>query len=183
MKPRGTLMIEHRLIEKMLNVIRKEEADIRSTKMVDPVFIDTAVDFIRTYADRTHHGKEEDILFRDLDKKKMTDEDAAAMRGLIEEHAFARKTVAGLVEAKMNYVEGDRSAIDTILEKLGILMEFYPSHILKEDRVFFPNTEKYFTADELDAMLNEFREFDMRMIHEKYQRLVLELESRRGMRP
>ncbi len=182
MKPRGTLMTEHRLIEKMLNVIRKEEADIRSTKTVDPVFIDTAVDFVRTYADRTHHGKEEDILFRDLEKKKMSDQDEAAMRELIEEHKFARKTVAGLIEAKMSYVEGDRSAIDAILEKLGILMEFYPSHILKEDRVFFPNTEKYFTADELDAMLDEFREFDVRMIHEKYRRLVLELESRKGMR-
>ena len=33
---------------------------------VDPVFIDTAVDFIRTYADRCHHGKEEDLLFKAL---------------------------------------------------------------------------------------------------------------------
>ena len=71
MKPRGPLMIEHRLIEKMLKIIEKEIGNIRKSNKVDPVFIDTAVDFIRIYADRTHHGKEEDILFKALEKKIM----------------------------------------------------------------------------------------------------------------
>jgi hemerythrin-like domain-containing protein len=65
MQARGPLMIEHRLIERMLKVVEGVVADIEATQKVDPVFIDTAVDFIRFYADRTHHGKEEDILFRD----------------------------------------------------------------------------------------------------------------------
>ena len=29
-------------------------------------FVDAVVDFIRVYADRTYHGREEDILFRDF---------------------------------------------------------------------------------------------------------------------
>lgn len=62
MKPRGLLMIEHRLIEKMLKAVEKEIGKIRGSMNINPIFIDTAVDFIRTYADRTHHGKEEDIL-------------------------------------------------------------------------------------------------------------------------
>ncbi|MBN2297153.1 MAG: cation-binding protein, partial [Deltaproteobacteria bacterium] len=61
MKPIGPLMWEHRLIEKMLSLFEKEIQRINDTGEVNPVFIDTAVDFIRTYADRTHHGKEEDI--------------------------------------------------------------------------------------------------------------------------
>ena len=66
MQARGPLMIEHRLIERMISIIKDALIQIESTQEVDPVFVDTAVDFIRTYADRTHHGKEEDILFRDL---------------------------------------------------------------------------------------------------------------------
>lgn len=67
MKPRGPLMMEHRLIEKML-VLADQQAAAMNEESFDPVFVDTVVDFIKTYADRTHHGKEENILFADLGK-------------------------------------------------------------------------------------------------------------------
>ena len=92
MKPRGPLMIEHRLIEKMFNVVDRECGAITGAGKVDPVFIDTTVDFIRTYADRTHHGKEEDILFRDLAKMPLSEKDKRGMEELVEEHRYARKT-------------------------------------------------------------------------------------------
>ncbi len=168
MKPRGPLMIEHRLIEKMLTLAARELERIKKSRAVDPLFIDTVVDFIRTYADRTHHGKEEDILFRELEKKKLSDTDAKGMRELVEEHVAARKAVQELVDATGRYAGGDSKSIDSIIEKLGYLINFYPVHIEKEDKVFFPETEKYFSNDELDAMLDEFREFDKTMIHEKY---------------
>jgi len=43
--------------------------EMKAGRKADTAFIDTAVDFIRTYADRCHHGKEEDIRFRELKKK------------------------------------------------------------------------------------------------------------------
>ncbi|MCK9393122.1 MAG: hypothetical protein M0Q01_16315, partial [Syntrophales bacterium] len=92
MKPIGPLMWEHRLIEKMLQVVTKEAEEMERTRRVNPVFIDTAVDFIRIYGDRTHHGKEEEILFRELVKKKLTPEHARIMDELIQEHVYARKT-------------------------------------------------------------------------------------------
>ena len=52
MQARGPLMIEHRLIERMLARVRSVLARIRATGRVDPLFVDAAVDFIRTYADR-----------------------------------------------------------------------------------------------------------------------------------
>ena len=66
MLPIAPLMIEHRLIEKMIVVIRKEIDRYESEGNINPEFIDAAVDFIHVYADKCHHGKEEDILFRDL---------------------------------------------------------------------------------------------------------------------
>ena len=171
MKPRGTMMIEHRLIEKMLDIVKKELAVIEKTKVVNPVFIDTVVDFIKIYADRTHHGKEEDILFRELEKKKMNPADTKMMQDLVEEHVSARKIVGELVEANKRYAKGDLSGMKVITEKLTFLINFYPVHIKKEDLEFFPKTEKYFSPDELETMLDEFWEFDRKMIHEKYNRL------------
>ena len=103
MKPRGPLMIEHRLIEKMLIIANKELENIKKNKTVDPIFIDTFVDFIRIYIDRTHHGKEEDILFKELENKKLDDNDKKGMQELIDEHIAARKIVKELIEAKIKY--------------------------------------------------------------------------------
>ncbi len=175
MLPRGLLMIEHRLIEKMLNIIDKRILVMQTTNEIDPVFIDSAVDFIRTYADRTHHGKEEDILFRDLEKKNMSSLDKKAMQDLVDEHAYARKIVGDIVNAKKKYMGGDASARTGIIDGLRALISFYPGHIQKEDKDFFPVTEKYFTAMELDQMLDEYWKFDREMIHEKYKNLVQEL--------
>jgi hemerythrin-like domain-containing protein len=165
-------MIEHRLIERMLSVIRNVLSEIESKHKVDPVFVDTAVDFIRVYADRTHHGKEEDILFRELNNKQLTAEDRQIMEELIEEHVFGRKTTKALVEANTRYRNGDETALTDIATNLQILTEFYPKHIEKEDKVFFPSSRNYFTDEEDQAMLAEFREFDRNMIHEKYKSLV-----------
>src|SRR5210317_2100523 len=103
MQARGPLMIEHRLIERMLTIIKDGLALVVETQKIDPLFVDKAVDFIRTYADRTHHGKEEDILFRDLNNKGLSEVDRRVMNELIEEHVFGRSTTKALVEANTRY--------------------------------------------------------------------------------
>lgn len=178
MQARGPLMIEHRLIERMLKVVEGVVADIEATQKVDPVFIDTAVDFIRFYADRTHHGKEEDILFRDLQRKALSPEDRRVMDELLAEHVHGRDTTRALVAANTRYRNGDPAALAEIAAHLKTLTEFYPRHIAKEDKVFFPASRAYFTAAEDQAMLAEFWEFDRQMIHEKYAAMVERFEKR-----
>ena len=168
MQARAPLMIEHRLIERMIGVIKEELAQIESTHKVDPVFVDTAVDFIRAYADRTHHGKEEDILFRELSKRSLSEEDQRTMEELIQEHVFGRQTTKALIEANRRYRSGDESAWEDIAGKFRTLVEFYPQHIRKEDQVFFPASRAYFTDEEDKAMLEEFWDFDRKMIYEQY---------------
>jgi hemerythrin-like domain-containing protein len=178
MQARGPLMIEHRLIERMLSLTKDALAQIESTHEVDPVFVDTVVDFIRMYADRTHHGKEEDILFRDLSKRPLSAEDNRVMKELIDEHIFGRQTTKALVEANTRYRNGDKSALAGIAGELRTLVEFYPKHIEKEDKIFFPASRAYVTDKEDQAMLAEFWEFDRKMIHEKYKSVVEGLEKR-----
>lgn len=171
MKPIGPLMREHRLIEKMLGFFEGETQKIVEQKKVDPLFVDTAVDFIRTYADRTHHGKEEDILFRDLIKKQLSPEHTRIMEELVAEHRYARKMVGMLVDAKERYLRGEDTSREVVLY-LKELAHFYPLHIEKEDKHFFYPCMEYFTREEQDGMLTEFYEFDRNMIHEKYRNIV-----------
>jgi hemerythrin-like domain-containing protein len=179
MQARGPLMVEHRLIERMLSVIKDALAKIETTHMVDPVFVDTAVDFIRFYADRTHHGKEEDILFRELDKRPLSENDRRIMNELVEEHLVGRQATKALVDANNRYRKGDEKALIHIADHFKELVDFYPKHIEKEDKVFFPAARAYLTDAEDQAMLAEFWGFDRKMIHEKYESVVEGLKGSR----
>jgi hemerythrin-like domain-containing protein len=177
MQPRGQLMIEHRLIERMISLIDKEVIKIEKNNSVNHVFVDTAVDFIRTYADRLHHGKEEGILFRDLSKKKLSDNDAIVMNELIQEHAVGRTTTAQLAQSAAVYQRGDKTALPLITRHLRKFVDFYPQHIEKEDKLFFPSSMTYFSEPEQQSMLDEFWEFDRKMIHDKYKSVIEFLEK------
>lgn len=180
MKPIGPLMIEHRLIERIVDLLKRNLVKIKETTQVSYIFIDAAVDFFRTYADRTHHGKEEDILFRELEKKQLSQQHRKIMDELIEEHVYGRKKVSGLVEAKEKYVRGDGNALSDIIASLRDIINFYPAHIEKEDKHFFRPSMDYFRKQEQDKMLQEFWAFDRHLIHEKYKGIVERLEKQGG---
>jgi len=183
MKPIGPLMWEHRLIEKLVEILRTEISNIREQNGINIILIDQAVDFFRTYSDRTHHGKEEEILFRDLAKKNLTPDHERIMAELINEHIQARKMVGSLVAAKGKYIAGSENGLAEISDCLSRLVEFYPRHIVKEDKHFFFPCLDYFSQEEQDKMLQEFWEFDRQMIHEKYTKLVEEFLGPKILQP
>ncbi|MFW6082576.1 MAG: hemerythrin domain-containing protein [Chloroflexota bacterium] len=179
MKPIVPLKTEHGLIDQMIKLARDETLKMATKDAFSPAFIDTLVDFLRTYADDTHHGKEEDILFRDLRDKDMSAEDLQLMEELVQEHVDAREMVRALVAAKERHLQGDREALESVIRNLAGLIELYPEHIKKEDDVFFPASMAYFTASEQKAMLEKMYEVDRQMIHRKYQSVVQRLRDQR----
>jgi len=178
MQARGPLMAEHRIIEKVIDSFHKKMEIMRDTKEADLYFIRDTMDFIRVYADKTHHGKEEDILFKKLQSKPMSNEDRSSMDELIEDHRWAREKMKKLEEANEKYAAGDDHAINDIIENIDELVAFYPGHIKKEDESFFPASREYFSREEEERMLKEFTEYDSRMIHEKYKSVQEELKGR-----
>jgi hemerythrin-like domain-containing protein len=180
MKPAGPLMVEHRLIERMAALLNDELREMKTVARVDTGLIFAGVDFFRTYADRTHHGKEEDILFKKLAAKPLSDPDREMMEHLIEDHIFARGVVGQLSSAAERYARGDQSVLPEIIHAVERLVEFYPVHIEKEDKHFFIPAMDYLSRDEQQKMLDEFREFDRKMIHEKYRAMVEQREAIRS---
>jgi len=131
MMPIGPLMIEHRLIERMLKLIDLEIINISKTNEINISFIEAAIDFIKTYADRCHHGKEEDILFRELKNKDISSVHKKILDELIQEHVYARENTKILADAKNKFLNGDKEAVVTVSTQLNKLVEFYPKHIAK----------------------------------------------------
>lgn len=161
MLPIGPLMIEHRLIERMVALLKKET-------QINLNFIGIAVDFFRFYADRCHHGKEEDILFRALAAKQLSPEHKKMMADLLQDHVRARELVGKLKDSR---------TLGDIKECIDKIVELYTVHIQKEDKQFFIPSMGYFTKEEQAALLCEFQEFDRMLIHEKYKKLVEQIEK------
>lgn len=176
--PIGPLMIEHRLIEKILPLLSEAARLFEATGRADPVLVDGLVDFIRTYADRCHHGKEEDLLFRELHKKPLTADIAQILEELIGEHRLGRQKVKELLSAKEDYLQGTEAALKNISGRLRDIAHFYPKHIEKEDKHFFLPSMEYFSGHEQDALLREEMEFDRNLIHELYRGRIDHLTAR-----
>jgi hemerythrin-like domain-containing protein len=184
MLPIGPLMIEHRFIEKMIRLMDRETSRIRENILVSPQFafveskfIDAAVDFIRTYADEVHHGKEENILFTALKGKPLSREHRQIMQELQDEHTWGRQTTASLIVAKERYVRGQSEALTEILDNMASLVEFYPRHIEKEDKLFFLPVMAYFSREEKNTLLAHMDTFDRGFIQGKYQKIVADWEA------
>jgi len=177
MLPIGPLMIEHRRIERMIKVMKHALLQAEGRRKISPRFIETATDFIRAYADRCHHGKEEDILFREVKKKTIAPEHQTIMEELIAEHERGRQVTARLIEANSRYMKGDEGALPEIFDCIRTLIGFYPKHIQKEDKNFFLPIMGYFSKEEKDSMLMEGYRFDADLLHEEYQQIVKETED------
>ncbi len=177
----GSLMTEHRLIERVIRDVQGQLDRFEADDRLDAAYVYTAVDFLRTYADRCHHGKEEDILFRDLEARPLASAHAEMMHALVTDHVWARGTTRALIEATDRYAAGEHEAAHEARALMRALADFYPGHIEREDHGFFKPAIEYFTPQEREAMAEEFREFDRLLIHERYLRLAEDLESQHGL--
>jgi hemerythrin-like domain-containing protein len=173
------LVKEHRLIERAVPILTKEVFRLHEGGGVNAEWIVSVVGFFRVYSDRCHHGKEEDILFRALASKPLSEEHRRTMDRLTEEHVLARKLIGRLMLDQERCVKGDKAALRAMGQALHELAEFYPKHIALEERRFFVPCMDYFSATEQAEMLRAFTEFDARIVHEQYRTVIENLEAAR----
>lgn len=173
----GYLMQEHRIIEKILRMFEVEIEKISEENHIDPVSMYVSIDFIRTYTDLAHHGKEEDILFRELSRKDLLSEHTKIMNELKKEHKYSRSIVGKWMGANNRYLEGEDTA-EEIISYLKELAQFYPRHIKKEEDQFYYPVMDYLGEEERDKMIHEFVEFDKNILHWRYRKVEAVLKEK-----
>lgn len=165
--PMKRLVDEHTRIKRFIALIPGivEGLDVESEE--DRGRILRGVDFIRNYADRYHHAKEEDILFGyfppELD----------ILRTMHEDHRRGRARVQGIVDA---LERRDGAGVAANLHGYaGILTE----HIKKEDEILYPWMDRNLSIRQVGELYAMFREVDERFAEarEKYESFVEELEE------
>jgi hemerythrin-like domain-containing protein len=165
--PMQRLVDEHKLIKRLIAQIPRiiDNLDLE-TEEGRRLVLD-GVDFIRNYADRYHHAKEEDLLF------KYFDEDAEIIRAMHEDHRNARNRVKSIVEG----VEcRDR---DSVIENLGAYRDLLTDHIRREDDILYPWMDRNITTTQVGKLFSSFSEVDesFRDAPARYAEFVRELEE------
>ena len=173
---------EHKLIKKVIDVLEKAAAKLENNGNIEPEFFDNAADFIRNFADKFHHAKEEDILFKEMIKKGMPERDSPIEVMLIE-HDQGRDFVKGMIEANERFRKNrdDRKAIYDIIKNAKGYIELLREHIEKEDEILYPLAERMFAKKEKDRIKKEFNDAEEKKGGEetvkKYKKLYKQLGS------
>ena len=135
MKPTTDLITEHGPVKLMLRVLDKFCEKMDAGDNVDINHLEQAIVFIREFADKCHHGKEEDWLFPAM-KKNNIPEEISLIDVLLEEHRLGRICVKNMAEA---IIEKDTVKFR---ENARGYIKLLDPHIVKENAVLFPMANK-----------------------------------------
>jgi len=184
MNPTKVLSEEHRVIEVVLDVLEGIAAKAEEDNKLDKESAEQAVDFIRNFADRCHHGKEEDHLFTALVAKGMPRE-GGPVGQMEHEHVLGRQFVKGMADNIPAASTGDTRALGTYLSHARGYIQLLRAHIQKEDRVLFPMADRVLSEKEQQSLLATFETVESEHMgegtHDKYLRLAETLADRYGV--
>lgn len=173
---------EHKNIKRMLQVVRKACFGIMKGKEIDYDDFENMIDFIRTYADKNHHGKEEKILFN-----KMVDEIGGAAEklvkfGMLVEHDMGRLYIKELEEALGKVKAGDEEAKLDVIANAVSYTHLLTRHIDKEDNVVYSFAKRELSKEILDKVNVECETFEEEMkttgVQDKYIHMLEQLDKK-----
>ncbi|MBS4026313.1 MAG: hemerythrin domain-containing protein [Clostridia bacterium] len=166
-EPVQELVDEHKLIKRLLALIPWLVDKMNTTGFDRQVVLDS-VDFIRSYADRYHHAKEEDILF------KYVDETQEIIQVMYEEHTRGRNHVKAVLEA----VEDENTEV--ICNNLLGYRELLTEHIKKEDELLYPWIDRQLNPNQVEELKQAFNRVNIELgleTQEKYENFIVTLEQ------
>lgn len=169
---------EHQLILRMISLVESNTARMEQGKFRNWQFFLDAVDFIRNYADRFHHAKEEDVLFVALVKNGMP-EKQSPIEAMQLEHEQGRALVRNLEEAARNALAGETGQIPIIAENARGYAALLRGHIDKEDNILYPLAERVLPEAVRERMLAEYATAEARTpkLEKTYREMVEHYEN------
>jgi hemerythrin-like domain-containing protein len=184
MKPTDQLREEHRVIKQVLDCLEKMAEQARREGTLDVASAGQAVDFFRNFADRCHHGKEEDHFFPAMEAKGFPRE-GGPTGVMLYEHEQGRARVRGMAEAVEAAASGQADAAARFARDAEAYIHLLRDHIEKEDHCLFAMAEQAFSERDHEALAEAFGRVEAEHMglgtHEKYLRVADELAERFGV--
>jgi hemerythrin-like domain-containing protein len=158
MKALEILKEEHRQIEKVLAALRSAVTQARRGQGLDPEWFERAATFLLVFADENHAFKEDEVLWRSLEKYGLLSVEEPVLR-LLENHWVSGTYARAIADLAAAVKAGDVSSVRDLLEAAAAYAEVAEAHIRLEERVIHPQAERLPPAA-CEELLVRFGELD-----------------------
>lgn len=166
------LMNDHEAILSALNIFSRILTVVPATAQNNPDELVDFIAFLKEFADKCHHGKEEGILFPAMIAAGIPDR-GGPIGVMMSEHIQGRGFIHDMETALEEPM--DRAAF----EKAGRnYIDLLRMHIQKENTVLFPMADRVIKAEDLERMNIAFEEHEEKVIgHGRHEELHALLEK------
>jgi len=152
---------EHDAILKMLEATETTAARLARGEKVPDSILAGLIEFFQQFADRCHHGKEEEVFFPRLVEKGMPKE-GGPVGVMLQEHEMGRELIRRMSQAEGDYRAGASGAAASWALAARSYAALLREHIKKENDVLFVMAEQ---------ILNEA---EQRQLAETFERVEIE---------
>jgi len=166
--PMKKLVDEHVLIKRWIALIPEVVKNLDVNSKEGRQLILDGIDMIRSYADKFHHAKEEEILF------KYFDENSDILKVMHADHTHARALVKEMLDAL------EKRDQKTIAKNLMAYRELLSEHIRKEDEILYPWMDNQLSTSQVGELFSKFAEVDQQISvsTDKYENFIEWLEKK-----
>ena len=144
------MMDEHKYILRGLKIFRKLSIEILNTNTVDFESYETMISFVRNYADKHHHNKEEVVLFKKMETQLGEKIVKGPLSGMYIEHDLGRQHITLLEEALLRVKAGDLDSQVDIIANSICYSDLLTRHIDKEDTLIYSFARRLLSKDDME---------------------------------
>jgi hemerythrin-like domain-containing protein len=175
-KATADLMNEHEAILSAIQILNRMVMAAEKAKSIDQNDIQDFIAFLKEFADKCHHGKEEGFLFPALVKAGIPEKGGPVGLMLIE-HAQGRALIREMEESLTNGM--DVPKLTYAAKRYATLLR---QHIQKENGVLFPMADKVLAEPQLETIFKSFEEHEEKVIgqgrHEQLHAVLKSLQDK-----
>jgi hemerythrin-like domain-containing protein len=166
---------EHDAILRMLDATEQVTRSLAGGARIPAHILSNTIEFFRLFADRCHHGKEEELLFPALEKKGMP-RSGGPIGVMLMEHDSGRALIAEMAEAAKAYESGDKEAGRKWANAATNYARLLRDHIAKENNILFVMAERLLTPTEQEELAVGFDAIEVEKMgegtHERLHRMM-----------
>ena len=152
---------EHEQILRAIQVALEVTRYLEQGRPLPPASLSALQQFFLFVAHRSHHDKEEELLFPLLRDKGFA-EGPGCIGALLDQHEHGAEAFERMVKATEAYAEGDRTAAPVWIDAARKYVEALRQHIRREEEVLLLNAERLLTDADQQALAQEFSRVDQR---------------------
>jgi hemerythrin-like domain-containing protein len=184
MKPTEELAAEHKAVLVALQILEKVETALAANDGQAAEDLGQLLDFLKVFVDRCHHGKEEDVLFPEMERRGVP-RAGGPIGVMLMEHEVGRGHVRAMSDGLDRLRRGEARAAGAILEHARGYRELLQAHIHKENNILFPMADRLVPDEAAATLLEQFEAIERDRVgegrHEAYHAMLHTLKDRYGL--